>query len=215
MSDYAAQRLNMVEAQVRANDVTDTRLQRAMLDTPREDFVPADRRAVAYMEGCVPVKAGRWLLDPRSFAKLAQLASVQPSDAILDVGCATGYSTAILAQLGGSVWGLEQDPELHERAAGLLARFPNARIARGNLAEGLSRETPYDVIFVNGSCEQRPQALLDQLKDGGRLVCILSTDGPGRGHLFVRADGAVSDRAAFDASVPVLPGFARVPTFAF
>jgi len=214
MSDYAAQRLNMVEAQVRANDVTDLRLQRAMLEIPREDFVPADRRAVAYMEGCIPLNNGRWMLDARSFSKLAQLASIRSGDRILDVGCGTGYSTSVLAQLGSEVWGLEEDAALAARGAQLVS-LPNARIEQGTLAGGLERHGPYDVIFMNGGCECRPESLLAQLKEGGRLVCILYEDGPGRGHLFIKAEGAVSDRAAFDAIVPVLPGFARVPGFAF
>src|SRR5687768_5830955 len=163
MSDYAAQRLNMLEAQVRANDVTDVRLQKAMLEVPREDFVPPERRAVAYMEGCVPVKKGRWLLDPRSFAKLAQLAAIRASDSILDVGCASGYSTAVLAQLGAQIWGLEEDLVLHARAGELLRHVANAKIVQGTLADGLKRNAPYDVIFVNGGCEVRPAALLEQL----------------------------------------------------
>jgi protein-L-isoaspartate(D-aspartate) O-methyltransferase len=215
MPDYAAQRLNMLEAQVRANDVTDLRLQQAMLEIPREDFVPPERRSVAYMEACVPLKRGRWLLDPRSFAKLAQLAAIRPTDLILDVGSGSGYSAAVLAQLGAAVWGLEEDDELHGRAVQLLAGIGNAEMARGPLANGLKRHAPFDVIFVNGACAVRPQALLEQLKDGGRLVCILAEDSPGRGHLFVRADGAISDRAAFDALVPVLPGFEKVPSFVF
>jgi protein-L-isoaspartate(D-aspartate) O-methyltransferase len=215
MPDYAAQRQNMLEAQVRANDVTDLRLQQAMLEVPREDFVPPERRSVAYMEACVPLKPGRWLLDPRSFAKLAQLAAIRPTDVILDVACGSGYSTAVLSQLGATVWGLEEDPELLARAMQLLAGVRNAKTVQGALTNGLKRHAPFDVIFVNGACGVRPAALLEQLKDGGRLVCILCDDSPGRGHLFVRADGAISDRAAFDALVPVLPGFEKAPSFVF
>jgi protein-L-isoaspartate(D-aspartate) O-methyltransferase len=88
-------------------------------------------------------------------------------------------------------------------------------VEQGRLESGLARHAPYDVIFLNGACECRPVALLEQLTEGGRLVCILSEEGRGRGHLFVKSDGAISDHSVFDAIVPVLPGFARAPGFAF
>src|SRR5438270_8674784 len=109
MADYAQQRLNMVDAQVRTNDVTDPRIHAAMREVPRERFVPASKRAMAYADAVVEVANRRYLLDPRTFAKLVQLASVRAGDRVLDVGCATGYSSAILARLGRAVLALEQD----------------------------------------------------------------------------------------------------------
>ena len=205
----------MVETQVRANDVTDIRVQKAMLDIPREDFVPAERRSVAYMEGPVEVKPGRALLDARSFSKLAQLATIRHSDTVLDVGCATGYSTAVLARCASVVVGLEEDVELAGIAVRNLGDVSNAQVARGRLVDGLPRHAPYDLIFVNGAIEIRPDILLDQLKEGGRLVCIMRNYPPGQAHLFVRGDEAVSERVAFDSDAPLLPGFEKPRVFAF
>ena len=157
MPDHAAQRRNMIEAQIRANDVTDTRIQAAMGDIPRERFVPAAKRAVAYTDVPVEVVAGRWLMDPRSFAKLVQLASIKPTDTILDVGCATGYSTAVLARLGKSVMALEQDADLVRIAPDMLqaVKAANASVVQGSLADGYRLKAPYDVIFINGASRGR------------------------------------------------------------
>jgi protein-L-isoaspartate(D-aspartate) O-methyltransferase len=214
MPDYAAARLNMVETQVRANDVTDVRVQKAMLEIPREEFVPSERRSVAYMEGPVEVSPGRALLDPRTFGKLAQLAGLRHTDTVLDVGCATGYSTAVLARCASQVIGLEEDAALASRARQLL-RGTAADVVHGRLADGLPRHAPYDVIFVNGALEVRPETLLSQLKEGGRLVCVIREQAPGQAHLFVRGDEAISDRIAFDSDAPLLPGFQKPRVFAF
>src|SRR5262249_20723895 len=112
MLDSVQQRANMVATQLRTNDVNDSRLIRAVLEVAREDFVPADLKRLAYIEGCIPLKPARVLPDPRSFGKLAQLAAIMPEDAVLDVGCATGYSTAVFAKLASRVIGLEVDNEL-------------------------------------------------------------------------------------------------------
>jgi protein-L-isoaspartate(D-aspartate) O-methyltransferase len=214
MPDYAAARLNMVETQVRPNDVTDVRIQKAMLEIPREDFVAERLRSIAYMEGCPELGNGRALLDPRSFGKLAHLAGVKHSDRVLDVGCGTGYSTAVLARCADRVIALEEDRQLAARARQLLAGASNVEVVEGRLTEGWPGQGPYDVIFVNGAMEFRPDTLLAQLDEGGRLVCFIR-DGAGHAHLFVRGEGAISDRIAFDAEVPVLPGFARTPSFVF
>ena len=212
MPDYAAQRRNMIEAQIRANDVTDVRIQAAMGDIPRERFVPAAKRAVAYTDVPVEVVAGRWLMDPRSFAKLVQLASIAPTDTILDVGCATGYSTAILARLGKSVMALEQDADLVRIAPDMLqaVKAGNASVVQGSLADGYRLKAPYDVIFINGAIEGEPEKLLSQLAEGGRLVAIMHKGELGRAQLFVRREGHIGRRADFDASVPLLAGF-RIP----
>ncbi len=216
MPDYAAARLNMVETQVRPNDVTDLRIQKAMLEIPREEFVTERLRSVAYMEGCIEVAKGRWLIDARSFGKLAQLANLRAEDLVLDVGCATGYSTVALARAVHYVIGLEENPALIRRARELVARAANAEVVEGRLAEGLPGRAPFDVIFVGGASDARPERLLAQLKDGGRLVCIIRDGAQGHAHLLVKGEeGTISDRIGFDAQVPVLPGFERVPGFAF
>ena len=120
MSDYAVQRFNMVETQVRPNDVTDPRIQAAMGSVARERFVPTARRAIAYADLPVEIAQGRYLPDPRTFAKLLQLAGVQASDKVLDVACGTGYSSVVIAHLAKSVVALEQDADLVRMASDLV-----------------------------------------------------------------------------------------------
>lgn len=217
MPDYAAQRRNMVEAQIRANDVTDTRIQAAMDEIARERFVPASKRAVAYSDVPVEVVAGRYLMDPRSFGKLVQLAGIGPADAVLDVGCATGYSSAVLARLAKSVVALEQDADLVRIAIDMLqaVKATNAEVVQGGLAEGYKAKAPYDVIFINGAIEAEPEKLLAQLGEGGRLVAIMRNGEFGRAQLFVRRQGNIGRRADFDASVPALAGFRAPAGFVF
>jgi len=216
MPDYAAQRLTMVESQVRTNDVTDVRVQEAVQEVPRERFVPAAKQALAYADSTVELVAGRFLLDPRTFAKLLEIAEIEPTDRILDVGCASGYSTAVLSRLGSSVIGLDEDAELVRIASDTLPSVGcRSQVVQGKLSEGHRAGAPYDVIFVNGAVQFVPDALLGQLSDGGRLVVVVQ-DGPqGRGTVFVRENGRIGSRADFDATVPLLPGFRKPREFVF
>jgi protein-L-isoaspartate(D-aspartate) O-methyltransferase len=217
MLDTAAQRANMVAAQLRPNDVSDARLRDAMLTIPRERFVPADMLPVAYAERCVPVGAGRVLLDPRAFAKLVQLAEVLPDDHVLDVGCGTGYSTAVLSLLASEVVALEENAALAGQADSNLRALGvnNARVVLGTLTQGCPKEAPFDVIVLNGAVECSPGELLAQLKDGGRLVAFRHDGDAGHAVLYVNHQGAIGERDAFDAKVPVLTGFERRPSFVF
>jgi protein-L-isoaspartate(D-aspartate) O-methyltransferase len=227
MVDFEHQRLTMVESQLRPNEVTDRRLLAAMRTLPRERFVPPHRSLLAYMEGSVEVfpaidgAPARFLLAPMVLARLVQLASVEPEDTVLDVGCATGYSTAVLAKLGRIVVGLEPEPELAEAATSNLRALAidNARIVQGALAEGHAKEGPYDVVLLNGSVEEIPETLLAQLKKGGRLVAIVASGvnhtGPGKAYLFVKVEGEASGLPHFDAGARLLPGFSRARAFAF
>jgi protein-L-isoaspartate(D-aspartate) O-methyltransferase len=213
----SARRTAMVESQLLPNDVTDARLIKAMGEIARERFVPAAMNAVAYMEGCVPLGGGRALLDARSFGKLAQLAAIRATDRVLDIGCGTGYSTAVLAHLAGHVTGLEEDAEFAHAAEKNLRTLgiTNAEIVHGALAAGLPDKAPFDVVFVNGAVEVKPAALLSQLRDGGRLVCVMREGAAGQGCVYLKHDGAIGARAAFGAQLPVLPGFKKSLGFVF
>ena len=213
MSESA--RFNMIEAQIRPADVTDQRVLAAMGAVPREKFVPGSARALAYADVPVQVAPGRYLLDPRSFAKLLQLAEIGPEDRVLDVGCGTGYSAAVLARLAGEVIALEQDADLVRVASELLANaVGKVEVVQGGLVEGVKGQAPYDVIFVNGAVEQIPETLLAQLAEGGRLVTFLK-DGQSRAWLFLKEKGQVGKRPDFDADVPVLAGFRKAVGFVF
>jgi protein-L-isoaspartate(D-aspartate) O-methyltransferase len=213
MSESA--RFNMVEAQVRSSNVTDQRILAAMNAVAREAFVPSASRALAYADVPVAVAPGRYLLDPRSFAKLAQLAQITPTDRILDVGCGTGYSAAVLARLGAEVVALEQDADLVRVASALLENVVGkVELVQGGLIEGVKGQGPFDVIFVNGAIEQAPETLLSQLAEGGRLVAVLK-EGQSRAWLFLKQNGQIGRRPVFDAEVPVLAGFKKAMGFVF
>ena len=219
MVDAATQRMNMVESQVLTSDVTDRRILRAMRELPRERFVPAPMTALAYMDEAVPVTpAGverRWLLAPRVLAKLLQLADIGDDNHVLDVGGATGYSAAVLAGMGKSVVALESNIKLAEQARANLAALTidNASVAVGELTAGWLDKAPYDAIVLQGAAAAVPEALFDQLKDGGRLVAILVEAGLGKATVWRRLGRSVDAWGAFDAAAPVLPGFERVPVF--
>jgi protein-L-isoaspartate(D-aspartate) O-methyltransferase len=226
MTDFAAARRMMVDGQVRTADVTDLRLLAAMLELPRERFFPDDKASLAYLDLDAPVSAPgqpvRRLLKPMVLAKLIQAAGIAASDHVLDVGCASGYSTALLTRLAGSVVGLEEDAALARQAADALswagkssASLPNAKIVTGRLAQGCAGEGPYDVILLQGSAEVVPPALFDQLKNGGRLICVLGRGPQGKAMFYRRADGDISGRPVFDAAAAALPGFAKPPEFVF
>ena len=220
--DYAVPRRNMVESQVRPSDVTDRRIIRAMAEIPRELFLPEPLRALAYMDGPIALGPGaggaaRTMLDPRTFAKLAQAARIEPAATVLAVGAATGDSSAVLAELGRQVVALEADAALADSARETFAKTGAERIevVTGDLAEGWPVDGPYDAIVVEGAVETVPPGLLDQLKDGGRLVAILARNGAGRATVWRREGSVFGTQDVFDANGEVLPGFERAPAFVF
>jgi protein-L-isoaspartate(D-aspartate) O-methyltransferase len=217
MLDSRTLRANMVASQLRTNDVTQTRLLDAVSAVARERFAPGASPALAYREGCIDVGEGRVLIDLRSFGKLGQLAEIDTADRVLDVGCATGYSTAVLAHVAKEVVALEENPRLAAAAEANLCALgaAHARVVQGPLADGVPDAAPFNVVFMNGAVEMRPAALLAQLGEGGRLVCVLVEQGTGHGYIFVKHGGAIGERNAFDAQLPVLPGFARARSFVF
>jgi protein-L-isoaspartate(D-aspartate) O-methyltransferase len=218
MVDYAQARRTMVDCQVRPSDVTDLRIIAALLDVPREQFVAPSRRAIAYLDLDLPVADGspRALLKPMVFAKLLQAAEIRETDRVLDVGCTTGYSAAVLAKLAGNVVALEEDPALARSAADNLAALgAHVAVAGGPLNAGWLQDAPYDAILVEGASEVRPDRLLAQLKDGGRLVAVIGSAPFGKATLYRKVSGQITALALFDAAAPLLPGFAKTPAFVF
>jgi len=217
MTDLAAARRNMVDGQIRTADVTDQRLIGAMLDVPRELFVPQEMAALAYLDREVAAGAGgeRRLLRPMVLAKLIQAADIQPADRVLVVGASSGYAAAIVARLGGEVFALEQDITLARQAGDTLRAQPNVTVVTGELAYGWAAAAPYNAIVIEGATEIVPQALCDQLSASGRLVCVLGSGPAGKATLFRRSGEEVGSRAIFDAAAPLLPGFAKPAAFVF
>lgn len=211
----------MVDGQVRTTDVTSAPLIEAMLTVPREAFVSAGQRDIAYIDEDIRIGgangAGRYLMEPSPFAKLLQLAEIDASDSALDIGCGTGYASAVLSRLAKSVVALESDPALAESASSTLSTlgYDNVVVVQGPLAKGYAAKAPYNVIFVGGSVEEVPAALLDQLAEGGRLVAVEGQGNSGVARLFFRAGGVVTGRRAFNAAIKPLPGFERSHAFEF
>lgn len=216
--DFAAQRLKMVDGQLRTTDVTNAALLDAMLAVPRELFVPEGRRPLAYIDEDVRVDAqGRFLMEPSPFARLVQLADVRANDFVLDIGCATGYSAAVLSRLASSVVALECDAGLAASATSNLSTlgYDNVAVVEGPLQDGYASEAPYDVIVVEGAVDFVPDTLLAQLKDGGRLVAVVGSGHSAMARIYLRDGDTISDRRVFNAAVKPLPGFMREAAFSF
>ncbi len=215
-------RVKMVDGQVRTTDVTDTAILDAMLSVPREAFVPETRRPFAYIDEDIELatsEAGsrRFLMKPSPFARLVQLAAIRPGDTVLDVGCNCGYSSAVLSRLAKSVVALESDVALAALAREVLQAqgCDNVSVVEGSLAAGHAAGAPYDVIIVNGSVDDVSQALLDQLADSGRLVAVIGEGIAGRAMFYLKEDGVISARQAFNAAGRPLNEFRRIPAFEF
>jgi protein-L-isoaspartate(D-aspartate) O-methyltransferase len=241
MMDFAAARRAMVDGQVRTNDVTDLAVIAAMLQIPREAFVPKRLAAFAYLDRDLPLNSGddafgsenrgdrgdggmtasgralRWLIKPVVLARLVQATAPRPHDRVLVVGAATGYSAAMLSRLAATITALEEDLQLARTAQSNLSGVgaKNVTVVTGALDKGWPVSAPFDVILIDGGVEFVGQTLIDQLAADGRLGTVVGTGPVGKGMLFVSDKGAVSGRVLFDATVPVLPGFTRAPSFIF
>jgi protein-L-isoaspartate(D-aspartate) O-methyltransferase len=217
MTDFSAARRHMVDGQVRPNDVTDLRVISTMLEVPRELFVPPASAGLAYLDLDLAVGEGasRRLLKPMVLAKLMQAADLSATDRVLDIGCATGYAAAVLGRIAGQVVALEQDAILAKAARAVLASQANVSVVSGPLVDGWQQGAPYDVILLEGATEIEPQAFCSQLKDGGRLLCILGSPPGAKAMLYRRSGEELGGRAIFDAAAALLPGFAKLPVFAF
>jgi protein-L-isoaspartate(D-aspartate) O-methyltransferase len=224
MVSFELQRKNMVESQVRPSDITDRRVIRAMLDVPREAFAPQAVRDTAYMDQDLAVtpataKPRRVLLAPRLFARMAQQLELGDRCAVLEIGTATGYGAAVLSRVARSIVALECDAELARFAATALTApadtASNIKVVTGPLAAGWPAEGPYDAILVSGTVTGIPPALLDQLKDGGRLVAVVADAGINRLTQWKRLGSTFDDRTIGEAAAPMLPGFEREPAFEF
>ncbi len=217
MIDTAAARRLMVDGQVRTADVSNAALLDAMMSIPRERFLPPARAPLAYADTDVPIGNGRALLKPMVLAKLIQAAGVRETDRVLDVACGTGYSSAVLARLAGSVVALEEDAELARQAKEALASTGVERVALGvgPLTAGWPAGAPYDLILINGAVEIVPPTLAHQLKPEGRLACVYGRPPAGRGMIYRMIEGRPVGRPVFDAAAKLLPAFVAPPAFVF
>lgn len=206
----------MVDTQVRTSDVTKFPIIEAMLTVPREAFVPRAKREVAYIGENIELGGNRVVLDPRTFSKMLDALDIRENELVLDVGCALGYSAAVMARLAEAVVAVEEDEAMASEAQSTLAEqgVDSVVVHQGPLVEGAAQHGPYDVIIVEGAVERLPEAITDQLKDGGRMICIFNEARLGVIRIGYKIDGEISWRFMFNAGAPVLPGFEAEDVFA-
>ena len=214
-------RFNMIEQQIRPWDVLDAGVLALLAVVKREDFVPAAHRALAFMDTEIPlgdVSEGQVMLAPRVEARLLQELNVARHEKVLEVGTGSGFMAALLGHKAQRVISTETDAALAEAAAASLKRsgVMNVTVLNQDGAHGLASESPFDAILLSGSVESVPEALLQQLKVGGRLAAIVGDEPVMRAQLFTRTNEKdFSIRILFDTVAPRLQGFARRNAFAF
>lgn len=220
MVDFSQARRTMVDSQLRTFDVNDIPLLDAMDSVPRELFVLPGREELAYIDQNVLVSDGaerRFMLTPMVLARMVQALRIEPGERVLDVACGRGYSSAVLCELGARVTALESDEALAQAARQALegAGYGSVSVEVGPLDQGSPVDGGYNAILVNGAVDLRPEGLLRQLADGGRLVCVTGRGRAGRATLYVRSGDAFSERNLFDAAAPALAAFEAKPGFVF
>lgn len=210
--NYSSMRAAMVESQLRTSDVDDQRVIAAMARVPREAFLPADRRAMAYVDRPVPLDGGRALNPPLATGRLLNEARVAPGDKVLLIGGATGYSAALFAALGAQVVMVEEEggPDSPPDSA-----LPGVTVVRGPLNAGAPDAAPYDLLFVDGAVEEVPPAIVRQLVDGGRVVTGMVERGVTRLCSGRAVGGVLGLTSLADMEMVVLPGFAAPERFVF
>ena len=205
---YSSMRTAMVESQLRTSDVDDQRVIAVMARVPREDYVPAERRAMTYIDRPIPLGGGRALNAPLVVGRLLKEARVEAGDKVLLIGAATGYSAALLAELGAQVTAVEEE-------GGADIAVPGVTLVRGPLAAGAPDGAPYDVLFIDGAVEEVPAALVQQLADGARVVTGLVDRGVTRLCAGRVIGGALGLNSLTDIEMVALPGFGAVKAFTF
>lgn len=209
----------MVDSQIRTNGVITPGIIEAFRTVPREEFIPKTYRGMAYADEDAALGGGRFLLDPTVHARMIEAAELQENDAVLDIGCATGYSSAILSSLVMTVIALEESQEYLDRAAQMWARLGvnNAVGFKGTLSEGCPKHAPYSLIVINGAVAEIPTGIAAQLSPEGRLLAILRKPGEVMGQATIARNvgGRVSTFSLFSAAAPYVPGFEPKQAFVF
>lgn len=209
-TNFASMRAAMVESQLRTSDVSDVRVVEAMGKVPREDFVPSERKAMAYIDRPVPLGNGRSLNPPLATGRLLTEAAIKRGEKVLLIGAASGYTAAVLAQMGADVTAVE-DAELLTQANPPLG----VTFVTGSLAAGHPAGAPYNVIVIDGAVEEVPSSLIDQLVEGGRLTTGIFDNGVSRLAFGRKSASAFGLTHIADIEMVLLPEFTKPKTFVF
>lgn len=216
MPDFATRRTMMVDNQVRPSDVTKLPIIDAMLTVPRERFVPGSMAEAAYIGENLDLGGGRVLLDPRTLAKMLDALDVRSTHLVLDLAVGTGYSSAVIARFAEAVVAVEADAELAREAESALesSESSNVAVESGPAAAGSAAHGPYDAILIQGGIEHFPLALVEQLKEGGRVAALFVDGTLGVVRLGIKQGGDLHWRDVFNASAPLLDEFRVERSFA-
>lgn len=219
MTDFALARRNMVEGQLRPNRVTNSQLLAAVGELPRERFLPEGLRAIAYADDDVPLGNGRFFMEPMVLGRLVQSLQSGEGDRALVLASGRGYGAALLARLVKSVTAVEGDATLAAAAEQTMKELgiTNVQQIVGDPEGGAPAGAPYDVVLIEGAVRLVPQAIVDQLAEGGRLATVVAgaAGTMGTAQVMLKENGAVSGRPLFEAGTPCLPGFSPRPRFTF
>jgi protein-L-isoaspartate(D-aspartate) O-methyltransferase len=211
-------RFNMIEQQIRPWDVLDQSVLSLLAIVKREDFVPPQHKAMAFVDTEVPLPGGQSMLSPKVEARFLQELEVHKHERVLEVGAGSGYMAALLGHKGQNVVTLEILPELASFARANLVRagLMNVTVRQADGSRGLPEEGPFDIIMLSGSVPDVPPGLLAQLKVGGRLAAVVGQQPIMRGMLFTRgANDDFSSISLFDTVAPRLLGFEEPSRFSF
>lgn len=222
LADFQDLRTKMVDNQIRTTDVTDYGVLDAFLQVPREEFVPSDRKLLAYIDEDILIGQDedgtrRYLMAPSPLAKLFQLAEISKNDLVLNIASGCGYGSAILSLLAGSVIGLENNQELLAASTAKLndLGYDNVVIVSGDLTQGYAAEAPYDVIILEGSVDYTPETLTAQLRNGGRLIAVEGRGNTAVARVYLKENEKISVRDAFNIAIKPLAGFQKPKEFVF
>lgn len=220
MADFTQARTNMVDGQIHTNGVVSAAVLEAFQSIPREVFLPEDIQGMAYTDEDVPVGGGRFMMEPAVHARMLQEAAPGKEDVVLDIGCGTGYSSAILSPMVTTVVALEQDKKALEKAGRLWDGLDVRNIVgvHGKLTAGNPENEPFSLIIMNGAVSEIPENIVSQLTPEGRLITILRKPGEVMGRVTMvqnLGEGQFSSYNLFSAGCPYLPGFESAPQFNF
>ncbi len=223
VAEHLAQAYNMIDGQLRTNGITDPRILQAMIDVPRQVFLPPALHNAAYVDEDLPFGRGRAFIEPLTFARLISLADIKEDSSVLVIGALNGYAAAIAAKLSQHVVATELDATLIEEAKKNLKSLGIEHVKWQqvkSLAEGYSLSAPYDAIIINGAVEFITESLGAQLSISGKLTTVRNvtkrpgtSGGLGKVAVINRVGGRLQFREYYDASTAILPGFTGKSTF--